>query len=195
MKRKILLLLTCISICIMGSARQPQKGYRGFFDWSNSLRSQKVGLIYDADNIVAYNRQNLFYTGFSTTHGYQINQKFFVGVGFSVEQCSKTDNWLLPVFATGRMDMKFGKFTPFGEVRLGANLTNGGGVYFSPSIGYRFNWGRKFAINLGAGLSLLGYKVMMYDIVEPFPNYYDIIYVGTEHHVRPYFTFKIGIEI
>lgn len=101
---------------------------------------------------------------------------------------------MAPVFLQGRIDLKFGKFTPFGDLRLGANLAEGAGVYFSPTIGYRFNWGRKMGVNLGAGLSLAGYRAEHYEITVSDQNSLDFQYTGTHNHLRAYFSFRLGID-
>ncbi|MDE6557209.1 MAG: hypothetical protein K2K55_09655 [Duncaniella sp.] len=192
MKRYLILILAALLFCQMAEARQPQRGYRGFFEWSNSLRSEEMGYPYNG-GLILY-RENTYYTGFSTSHGYQINPMFFVGAGLGMEMCTDFDNWIVPLFVEGRADLQFGKFTPFGDIRLGANLSEGTGVYFSPTIGYRFNWGRKMGVNIGAGLSLAGYKAYHYDIIMDDPGTFNMVYLGTKNHVRAYFTFRVGID-
>lgn len=184
-----------ICIALLGlpaEARQPQRGYRGFVEWSNSLRNERFGG-FTENSIVLY-RENTFYTGLTTSHGYQINQMFFVGAGLGMERCATLENWVVPVFIQGRIDLKFGKFTPFGDIRVGANLAEGAGVYFSPTIGYRFNWGRKTGINIGAGLSLAGYTAEHFEGTFDSPDSYELYYVGRRHYVRPYFSFRVGID-
>lgn len=173
--------------------RQPQQGYRGFVEWSNSLRSEKFGNLDFAGNIYMY-RENVFYTGFTTSHGYQINPMFFVGGGLGMEKCRNLGDWIVPVFVHGRADFMFGKYTPFGDIRIGANLADGIGVYFSPAIGYRFNWGRKTGINIGLGLTLAGYKAEHYEGTFNGPYDYDLHYVGTRHHMRACFSFRLGVD-
>lgn len=194
MKRFCIFILVSVFVLSVANARQPKRGYRGFLDWSSSVRSEKF-LEWSGPNMNGVFRDNTFYTGFSTSHGYQIDPMFFVGAGFGVEYCSKMDNWIAPVYAQGRVDLQFGKVTPFGDVRLGYNLAQGGGVYFSPTIGYRFNWGRKTGINLGAGLTLAGYKVEEYDVwIDTESSYIEMVYKGTRHKVRPYFSFRVGLD-
>lgn len=180
----LILLASALSMC----ARQPQKGYRGFIEWSNDLRSEQFAS--------PLSRESLYYSGVTTTHGYQINQLFFVGAGIGLEHCRKMSNWVAPLFLEGRLDLKFGKFTPYASVRAGANLADGVGMYFSPSIGYRFNWGRKVALNIGAGLTLAGYRVELYsgDIYYDDPLHFEIKYLGRVHRVHPYFAFRAGFE-
>ncbi|MDE5642226.1 MAG: hypothetical protein K2I56_01905 [Muribaculaceae bacterium] len=165
--------------------RQPHSGYRGFIDWSNDLRS---------DTFYGFPRQTSFYTGVTTSHGYQINSIFFAGAGIGAEHCSNLDNWIVPVFAEGRADFSFGAFTPFADIRLGANMAEGVGVYFSPSVGYRFNWGRKAGVNLALGMTLGGYKCELYNLVIDDSGYTSLMYVGSERRARPYFTFRVGFD-
>ena len=193
MKRTIILILATITLCQVAEARQPGRGYRGFLEWSSSLRSENFGYL-DMNGNLLINRENTFYTGFSTSHGYQINPLFFIGAGLGMERCGSLDNWVAPIFIEGRIDLKFGKFTPYGDLRLGANVAEGAGVYFSPTIGYRFNWGRKMGVNLGAGLTLAGYRVEHYEGTITGPDSYEIQYVGTKRHIRPYFSFRVGID-
>lgn len=191
--KRILIVFTVLAFSGILHARQPQRGYRGFLDWSSSYRTESFGYWMSDNNIRTY-RDGTFYTGVSTSHGYQINPMFFVGAGFGMERCSKRDNWLVPLFAEGRVDLQLGRLTPFGDVRLGANLSEGGGIYFSPTIGYRFNWGRKVGVNLGLGLTLSGYTAEHYEGWFDSPDSYEIYYVGKRHHVRAYFTFRVGFD-
>lgn len=193
MKRAIFLLLAIIAFTHVSEARQPKRGYRGFLEWSSSVRSDNFG-VFDIHGNLSMERQGSFYTGFSTSHGYQINPMFFVGAGLGMERCGKLDNWVVPVFVQGRIDLKLGRFTPFGDLRLGANAAEGGGIYISPTIGYRFNWGRKMGVNLGAGLTLAGYRSEHYEGTMTGPDSYEIQYVGTKSHTRAYFSFRLGID-
>lgn len=68
MKRLFLLPLLLFSIFTL-AARQPEKGYRGFIEWSNDLRRPHY----------FYGRENDFYTGISSSHGYQFNENLFFG--------------------------------------------------------------------------------------------------------------------
>lgn len=193
MKRTIFLLLAIIAFTHVSEARQPKRGYRGFLEWSSSVRSDNFG-VFDIHGNLSMERQGSFYTGFSTSHGYQINPMFFVGAGLGMERCGKLDNWVAPVFVQGRIDLKLGRFTPFGDLRLGANAAEGGGIYISPTIGYRFNWGRKMGVNLGAGLTLAGYRSEHYEGTMTGPDSYEIQYVGVKSHIRAYFSLRLGID-
>lgn len=187
MKRQIIFLFAIIFIALNASARQPERGYRGFLDWSNCIRTEKVpGFI---------KRYTDYYTGFSTSHGFQFNPWLYIGAGIDFEYNSDQRDRLLTPFIHGRTDLLFGKFTPFGEIRLGYNLTNGGGVYFSPNIGYRFNWGRKMGINLGLGATIIGYSADLYDVnITPDGEYIFTGPIGKRHGCTGYFSFRIGID-
>lgn len=177
-------------------AVQPTQGYRGFVDSSNYLDLNFGFLVGDGGS-------SRIYTGGSSTHGYQFNNWLFVGggVGFEYNLDWKSDRnndgehrYVIPLYAEGRLDAKWGKFTPFFSARIGANLADHGGLYFSPTIGYRFNWGRKSAINLGLGISVIGSRYSYYDhILAPGGGLIngDLIYYQG-HAVK--FTARLGFE-
>lgn len=175
--RRIIFIIALVLVAATADARQPHKGYRGFLEWSSSVGSDKLGSINFDGSVLTY-RENTFYTGISTSHGYQIDNMFFVGAGLGMEYYSGLGNWLAPLFVQGRADFLFGKFTPFGDLRLGYNVTDGGGVYVSPTIGYRFNWGRKVGVNLGLGMSVAGYTVDYYEGSFTGPDSFEMHYVG-----------------
>lgn len=191
--KKLSVSILSLGILLTGSfpasAKQPAEGYRGFVEWSSEYRTERF---YDYQK-----REGLFYTGVTTVHGCQLNPMLFVGAGIGINRCNKIDNWIAPVFADGRVDFKFGHFTPFADLRLGYNLAQGGGVYFSPSVGYRISLGRNVGLNFGLGLVLSGYKVEIYDIHYPDEDNgmsYEITYKGSEYRTRPYFTFRVGLD-
>lgn len=184
--KKFVLILFLVPFSLAIYAKQPQRGYRGFVDWSNSIRSYEF---------TGVGRTNDYYTGFSTSHGYQINSLIFTGAGFDLEYFSTGNDFIIAPFLDLRADFKLYKFTPFADVRIGYSCTDGGGVYFSPSIGYRFNWGRKVGVNLGVGLTLKGYKRDIIDL-EYYPDlgWWGGEYKGTERGVETLFSFRIGLD-
>ena len=117
-----------------------------------------------------------------------------MGAGLGLEKCTRYDFWLAPVFVHARTDQQLGRFTPFAEVRLGYNLTDDGGVYFSPNIGYRFNWGRKTGVNVGVGLTLQGVKTNIYEVTSQPGDYWIMDYKGVRHDCRVCFSFRVGID-
>lgn len=191
--KKVLLLILAIAMSVMVvEARQPQTGYRGFLEWSNSVRSDTYAS-FDYNSSTYSWKQTTLNIGATTSHGYQIDPQWFVGAGLGMEYCPDYTTWLVPLFAEGRLDLQLGKFTPFADLRAGVNLGEGVGAYFSPSIGYRFNWGRKVGINLGLGLTLAGYKVDCYEgLIDD--EGYEIWFTGTKHRMRAYFSFRLGFD-
>lgn len=194
MKKIIAFALTIIMACTM-YARDPQRGYRGFFEWDNSFGSMP----YFDHSMGKEEKDFQWILGWSTTHGYQINRHVFVGAGMSVGFGVPSLECTLPVFFDFRYDHSFDKFRPFGDLRIGYNLTDGGGIYFSPTIGHRFNWGRKLGLNLGIGLMLRGRASDVYrvDIVQNTNSAqpdFEIVNLGRKHYTDAFFTFRLGID-
>ncbi len=204
MKRTLIAFFVILLTTSCGFARQPERGYRGFVDWTNR--------IYKNNSFSYYNHTN-FCPGISTSHGYQFNSWLFAGVGidYTLEDCGyyiwdKNDkshyhlkfdptNYFLSIFADVRTDLQFGKFTPFADLRIGMNATSSGKVYFSPSIGYRFNWGRKVGLNLGVGYTLDGYSYSEYKQVETIYGYTTLVPTGNKiNRYLSSFTFRVGID-
>lgn len=190
MKRLFIASFAILLTAICSFGRQPEQGYRGFVDWTNRIYHH-------------WNKTN-YSPGISTSHGYQFNPWLFAGVGldYSLEDTGffgnhyyDIDNYFLSIFADVRTDLQFGKFTPFADLRIGVNATSIGTVYFSPSIGYRFNWGRKVGLNVGVGYTLDGNRYERH-IIGSTPEGYGI-FVPTGEYFNRYissFTFRIGID-
>lgn len=188
------ILLTAVSLF----ARQPERGYRGFADWTNRIEHHK----FDGWSTTPYS------PGISTSHGYQFNPWLFAGAGidyslrdgggdyyYAPKHSYDLQNYFLSIFGQVRTDLQFGKFTPFADVRIGVNATSTGTVYFSPSIGYRFNWGRKIGINVGAGYTLDAYRYEEYKVVDTIYGYQTYIPTGKKYNYnRSSFTFRVGID-
>lgn len=167
MKRSFLLIIILFVLgrfSVNAIGRDPQRGYRGFVE-SESLFFPNVGFMTgdggDSD----------FWTGISTTHGYQLNPRLFIGAGMSCVWMLNDNNYgsekskikYLPLFADVRTDLRFGRFTPFADLRMGCNLLRHGAFSGTLNIGYRFNWGRRVAINLAAGVNLRGERSEYYE--------------------------------
>ena len=141
-------------------------------------------------------RESTFYTGFSTSHGYQINPKFFIGAGLGMEGCTNDniDNWVVPVFIQSRIDLQFGKFTPFGDLKTWSQSFRRNRSLHLSDNRLSLQWGRKMSVNAGMGLTLAGYRVEHFEGTWTGPDSYELQYIGTKHHIRPYFSFRIGID-
>lgn len=160
--KKFFLLLILLILPFLAFSRQPERGYRGFIDSDNFLLANFSFLSGDGG-------ESTFWTGFTTSHGYQFNDWLYVGAGSGMvyntgwkSRSIDSNRCIVPLFAEVRFDAKWGRFTPFFSAQIGGNFTvkgaEGGGIYASPMIGYRFNWGRKSAINLALGATMYGTK-------------------------------------
>lgn len=186
--KRFSILFFLVLTTMAGMARQPQQGYRGFLEWSNDVRSYKT----------YYGKFTDYFTGVSTSQGYQINEWIYTGVGAVFEYCKNGSEYIFAPFWDIRSDLMFGKFTPFVDARIGYNFTQygeglnitsqNGGVYFSPKVGYRFNWGRKFGINVGLGMTLVGYKGRFKW------NSTTGEYLGIKNGCDSYFSFNVGFD-
>ena len=197
MKRAFILSAAIALSTVCGFSRPPERGYRGFIEWSNRYAKHSG---YWNDHY--FNFTN-YYTGISTSHGYQFNPWLFVGAGidYEIDHEDIPDlyfyDYTLSFFVQGRTDLKFGPFTPFADVRIGynANANENGNLYFSPSIGYRFNWGRKIGLNVGVGYTLD--RSRYEEHIEGMTPEGLHIWVPTgvfRQSNKSYFSFRIGID-
>lgn len=196
MKRLFIASLAIFLTVFYSFARQPERGYRGFVDLSGSFHHWSDG----------YWNKTCFDPGISTSHGYQFNPWLFAGAGidFSIKDAGFFDNHyydilsssnFVALFVQGRTDLQFGKFTPFADIRLGWNASSSGTVYFSPSVGYRFNWGRKVGINLGVGYTLYGFRYDEYKMVDTIYGYQTLVPTGRRVNKNlSSFTLRLGID-
>lgn len=184
--KRLLLLFAVAVLSLSAVASQPQRGYRGFIDWDNNLT--QYDLWYKG------NHKTYYYTGVSTSHGFQFNPNFFLGAGLGLQYNSFSKSYIVPVFLQARTDQRFGKFTPFGDLRVGYSCTDGGGLYLSPTIGYRFNWGRKAAVNIGVGLTVKGSSVDVFDIAYDDHGYMIMNKIGSDCQTKLMFAFRVGFD-
>lgn len=193
MKRVFAAIFAIAIASLLTYARDPQRGYRGFFDWDNSIGSMPY-----FDHSTGRDEKDVQWVlGWSTSHGYQINKNIFVGAGILVAYGLPSLDCTFPVFLDFRYDRSFNRFRPFGDIRIGYNLTDGGGVYFAPTVGHRFNWGRKLGLNIGVGLTLRGRtsEIYKFDIArDPSSPLFEIRYLGRKHYTDAFFTFRLGID-
>ncbi|MDE6573339.1 MAG: hypothetical protein K2L58_08885 [Duncaniella sp.] len=138
------------------SENVPKKGYRGFVDLSGEALFEKK---HSNDRDIVYSL-----SGFTTTHGYQFNEHFFVGAGLGIDFITynfQSASFAIdyPIFVSGRADWKVGKVPLFADLRLGSFIKtcrgyNNDKLFINPSIGYHCSWGRRVSLNIGAGLSV-----------------------------------------
>lgn len=188
MKKVLLSVIITIMGCVTAGARDPEQGYRGFADFSLSPFHQ---------NLYGLSWNELHY-GISTVHGYQINRMLFVGAGLELGHNIDLDSSYIPVFADVRADFRFGRFTPFADMRVGWTLSDDGGFRLQPMVGYRYNWGRRVGINVGVGFTLQSYKYVDIDDigwVTPMPDgSYQQYSYDTKHKSVMGFTVRVGID-
>lgn len=175
----------------------PTRGYRGFaelgggwLDWSSF--------------------------GITTTHGFQLNPKVYIGLGVGVmagigssgitdvdgyEIGDFNDNTKVPVFANCRVDFKKKKVSPFVSGRLGGVFgpNDFGGFYFSPVGGLRVN-----RVSFSAGFDLMLATVSTWDHYDFWdwavrnPTQYRVgDYSGYDpkHYLRlANFVFRVAVE-
>ena len=172
LKRSLLLSAAITTVALSASARQPERGYRGFVDLTSRINPWLfvgAGIDFSLKDIVEWHAPN--------KHHYSI------------------DSHRISLFTEGRADLQFGNFTPFADIRLGWNACDNGTVYFSPSVGYRFNWGRKVGINVGIGYTLDAYRSEEYRIVHTPAGWLTLIPTGKRFNwTESHFTFRIGID-
>lgn len=164
MKRFTVLLAVAVLVVTAAYGRAPQKGYRGFVE-SESFIFPNLGFL------AGDGGGSDFWTGISTVHGYQFHPHLFVGAGMSCVWMLNDNDYssekakvkYLPLFADIRTDLRFGRFTPFSDLRMGCNLLRHGSFSGSLTVGYRFDWGRRVALNLALGVNLRGFRSEIVD--------------------------------
>lgn len=183
MKKTIITFLLLVICNITGYSKEPSAGYRGFVEWDNSYGPNVEGIL-----------SSFIYTGISTSHGYQFNRNIYLGAGFDIS--IGYPGYMVPIFTDFRFDKAFGSFTPYVDIRLGYNIAIEG-LYFSPTIGYRINWGRKTSFNIGVGATLLGrdeYKTMYYGNGKTEDSYINSTYEEKIHRLYPLFSLRLGFD-
>ena len=122
---------------------QEVKNYRGFTDLSYTLG---VG-----ENSEDFDRYAL-----STTHGYQLDDLFFIGAGVSFDYVRDLAAALIPIYADVRMDvpLRSRNIKPFFDAKIGYAAGEVDGFYFAPTIGVRVPVNFVKAMNFGFGYKL-----------------------------------------
>lgn len=134
------------SIPSIFNGRGPSTGYRGFVD-----------ILY---NKWIWGSGDSF--GFETTHGYQIKNWLFVGVGAGLYYIYDSYNiykkyCLVPIYGDIRFDFLNHSISPFFDLKVGYDFQtknkdhNVKGLFLSPAIGVRIATKSKMAVNLSIG--------------------------------------------
>lgn len=123
-----------------------QEGYKGFVTAGYTIGT---GLISDRLSI-------------NTTHGYQLNENFFIGagVGMSVYKPDgfNFDVLSIPLYADARANLELnGSVSPFADLKIGYAIADVKGFFFNPSIGIRVDMNGSMGLNFGVGYELIRY--------------------------------------
>lgn len=159
LRRLLAVSIFTIMITAAAGARDLARGYRGFFDINGEALFENKNSYYHHKDIV-YST-----LGFTTTHGYQFNRNFFLGAGTGLEAIIINTNYDIihlgtPVYIMGRADWNIGRVPLYADLKVGTILELGyvdtqfTNLSVNPTIGYRADWGRRVALNIGIGFSV-----------------------------------------
>lgn len=200
MKRKVCALLAlALSVCLSIDAQtqqevaDPENGSEICDIISEPLRSDSIGNEEEDSPWRKRGYRAYFDAGmmfgesygwnFTTSHGYQFNPYFYVGVGASLDI-----DWFecvaLPVFVNARVNFIRTRVTPFLDIKGGYSITSETGGYFSPSVGVSVALAPKFCINAS-----VGYNMQMYN--DEGYGYYNS---WNERYANHNISFKVGID-
>ncbi len=180
----------------LANAQVIEKGYHGFVEAGHSL-------VYFGSSSTKVN-----WTEINTIHGYQATPNLFVGAGvgfhfvpeFKDGDIGGKPHWKrdasmeIPLFADFRWTILNKRITPFIDLRLGHDLTNGSGMYQCLNVGCRFALKNKHAIN--AMIALDSHKLKFQEIysVKTGKYDYDWIYRDVTDESQQGLVLKVGYE-
>lgn len=141
--KKLFTTLAVVTLLATTAFAQNAKSYRGFTDFSYTLG---VG-----DNSQDFDRFTL-----STTHGYQLDDMFFIGGGVSFEYVKDAAVALVPIYGDVRLDipLRSRSIKPYVDAKIGYSAGQLDGFYFAPTIGVRVPVRFVKAMNFGFGYKL-----------------------------------------
>jgi len=141
--KKLFLTLVVATLFAASAFAQDAKSYRGFTDLSYTLGVGETSENFDRFTL-------------STTHGYQIDDMFFVGAGVSFEYVRDAALALVPIYADVRMDipLRSRSIKPFVDAKVGYAAGQVDGFYFAPTVGVRVPVRFVQAMNFGLGYKL-----------------------------------------
>ena len=141
--KKLFLTLVVATLFAASAFAQDAKSYRGFTDLSYTLGVGETSENFDRFTL-------------STTHGYQLDDMFFVGAGVSFEYVRDAALALVPIYADVRMDipLRGRSIKPFVDAKIGYAAGQVDGFYFAPTVGVRVPVKFVDAMNFGFGYKL-----------------------------------------
>lgn len=185
MRKYILTFLLASIFSIALSAQEIKRGYRGFLDWQTDFFYEHYHTYVGGDGIsqFEYHKEVECLLGVSTSHGYQFSNHFFLGAGLTFQVATHEDRLRYPFFIQARTDWTIKGIPVYGDLKIGSALFpnkiygSDDKFFITPTIGYRWDWGRRVKANFGAGVSLHG--------VDDHPGHYTF-------HPMP--AIRVGIE-
>lgn len=156
MKKVILLFISWI--IALSAFTQPskegltvQKGYKGSIETGFAAGAGEVG----------HNRGE-----FLLVNGYQFNPWFSAGIGTGIQVWQVTQQVTLPLFANFETTFMQETISPYADLRLGYcwglskdEVLPKDGIYFSPTVGFRWGMNNHTALKLGVGYLVQGSKI------------------------------------
>ncbi len=141
--KKLFLTLVVATLFAASAFAQDAKSYRGFTDLSYTLGVGETSENFDRFTL-------------STTHGYQLDDMFFLGAGVSFEYVRDAALALVPIYADVRMDipLRSRSIKPFVDAKVGYAAGQVDGFYFAPTVGVRVPVRFVQAMNFGLGYKL-----------------------------------------
>lgn len=146
MRKRIIGALCALTVCGALSAQGKfihKNGYKG---------TVELGYAAGAGD-VAHNRMELL-----TVHGFQLNKNFSLGIGTGLQVWQVSDDITIPIFLDAEALLPKGVISPFASIRLGYVVNTRDefffpkqGVYFNPSVGFRWavEGNKAFRLNVG----------------------------------------------
>jgi hypothetical protein len=151
------------------------RGYRGFVELGGATGVGDYG-----DGVFS----------FSTSHGYQINPYFYLGLGLGLDYHTSWEIAIVPVFIDIRTNFIDNSISPFFDIKAGHSLFDGAGLYLNPNIGISFSFSPKFALNLGVGCNIQWAEIY-YDYYSYYYGYSSNYY---SDEILGGISLKLGIE-
>ena len=135
--KKTILIVAMLVMAFGLSAQEESRvsipsGYRAFIEEENSMQlvSKEHSLI-----------------GVGTTHGFYMNDKCYVGLGFTLQ--GNEDCFLMPIYAAVRYNFSYrSNVSPVISLRAGSYISENNGLYADLGFGVRFASKHHFAISV-----------------------------------------------
>lgn len=155
MRKKITTALCALMVCGALSAQVrylPKKGYKGTVEMGFAAGVGEM----------AHNRFELL-----TVHGFQLDKNFSLGIGTGLQVWQVTNDVTIPIFLDAEAILPKGLISPFASLRIGYVVNTEHdyflpkeGVYFNPSVGFRWAIDGDKAFRLNVGYLLQGSKIV-----------------------------------